>query len=47
MQSREEAFPFAQDDLLDKWKVNSMNAEAFKHYIDREKLTQRQFMRVV
>jgi hypothetical protein len=39
MQSREEAFPFAQDDLLDKWKVNSMNAEAFKHYIDREKLT--------
>jgi hypothetical protein len=39
MQSWEETFPFAQADVLDKWKVNSMNAEAFKHYIDRAKLT--------
>lgn len=39
MQSWEEAFPFAQADVLDKWKVNSLNAEVFNHYIDRTKLT--------
>ena len=39
MESWEETFPFAQADVLDKWKVNSLNAEAFDHYIDRAKLT--------
>jgi len=39
MESWEETFPFAQADVLDKWKVNSLNAEAFDHYIDRTKLT--------
>lgn len=35
----EETFPFAQADLLDKWQVNTLNAEAFNHYIDRAKLS--------
>ena len=36
--SWEEVFPFAKADVLDRWEVNSLNAEAFNHYIDRTKL---------
>ena len=36
--SWEEVFPFAKADVLDRWKVNALNAEAFNHYIDRTKL---------
>ena len=36
--SWEEVFPFAKADVLDRWAVNSLNAEAFNHYIDRTKL---------
>jgi hypothetical protein len=39
LQNWEEAFPFAQADVLDKWTVEALNAEAFNHYIDRGKLT--------
>lgn len=39
LQNWEEMFPFAQADLLDKWTVEALNAEAFNHYIDRGKLT--------
>lgn len=39
IQSWEERFPFAQADVLDKWKVSAFNAEVFAHYIDRAKLT--------
>lgn len=39
LQSWEEAFPFAQADVLDRWPVEALNAEAFNHYIDRGKLT--------
>jgi hypothetical protein len=38
MVSWEEAFPFAQEDVLDKWKVKTLNAENFNYYIDRTKL---------
>ena len=38
MVSWEEAFPFAQTDVLDKWKVKTLNAETFNYYIDRTKL---------
>ena len=38
MEGWEESFPFAQADLLDKWQVNTLHAEAFNHYIDRTKL---------
>jgi hypothetical protein len=34
----QEAFPFAQTDILDKWNVPSFNAELFNHYIDREQI---------
>ena len=36
--SWEESFPFARADVLDKWEVDSLNAEVFNHYIDRTKL---------
>jgi hypothetical protein len=39
IQSWEEEFPYAQADVLDKWAVPTLNAEAFDHYIDRQKLT--------
>ena len=39
LQNWEETFPFAQADVLDKWTVEALNAEAFNHYIDRGKLT--------
>lgn len=35
----QEAFPFAQTDILDKWNVPSFNADSFNHYIDRSRLT--------
>jgi hypothetical protein len=35
----QEAFPFAQTDILDKWNVPSFNADSFNHYIDRAQLT--------
>ena len=35
----QEAFPFAQTDILDKWNVPSFNAESFNHYIDRAQLS--------
>jgi hypothetical protein len=38
MVSWEEGFPFAQTDVLDKWKVKTLNAETFNYYIDRAKL---------
>lgn len=38
MVSWEEAFPFAQEDVLDKWKVKTLSAEKFNYYIDRTKL---------
>lgn len=38
LQSWEEAFPFAQADVLDKWTVERLDAEAFNHYIHRGKL---------
>ena len=35
----QETFPFAQTDILDKWKVSSFNEETFNHYINREQLS--------
>jgi hypothetical protein len=35
----QETFPFAQSDILDKWKVPSFNAERFNYYVNREQLS--------